>query len=148
MYATAWFAIPVTVYVPGANVIVAPSLALLIAASTWALVDPAAQDHVVPLPEHCACAEMDPRIQITAARQANRRIVIVRLSGFWNWLKRSRKYILMAGPSSKVTAPVGQPIGDYPGPGPQSLKRRQWALAWPALNPHSTVAFILIPRQD
>jgi hypothetical protein len=61
---------------PAAKVIVAPSLALLIAVCTSEEDAPAGHDHVWPLPLHDACAGIDHRIQISPARQAIRRIII------------------------------------------------------------------------
>jgi|SRR5216684_901146 len=51
------------VYAPRANVITAPSFALLIAAWTSATEAPAGQDQVVPLPVHAACTGEAKRIR-------------------------------------------------------------------------------------
>jgi len=61
-------------YDPAAKVIVAPSLALLTAACTSAIDDPAVQDHVVPLPVHvpCAAAEVNKK---SAAKMRTRVII-------------------------------------------------------------------------
>jgi hypothetical protein len=74
-----------------AKVIVMPVVPELIAAATSAGVAPAGHDQVMPLPVQAAYEETEPNTQISPARQAILRIIILQLYGFWNKTRNHTK---------------------------------------------------------